>query len=171
MGDDRSASIVSRIAHEESAHVAVGVSWFRLVCRALDVDPGPTYRLAVKNIDPKLLDVTRFAHDLRQEVGLERDWYDRRHPGWEEPTPEAEAAAAAGWARRVEGPAATGGGRSAGTTGGGKSAGTTGGGKSARLVGVSATELAGLRERLDLFLTEEGTVKGLGDAARDRGPA
>jgi hypothetical protein len=34
-GDMRSAAIVARIAEEESAHVAVGVAWFRRLCAAL----------------------------------------------------------------------------------------------------------------------------------------
>lgn len=35
LGDNRSAAIVRRIAEEERAHVAVGVQWFKRVCKYL----------------------------------------------------------------------------------------------------------------------------------------
>lgn len=74
-GDQRSASIVRRIAGEEMAHVAVGVEWFLAVCSALGEDPASTYRTVLSHVD---LDLFRgeINYELRRIAGLEREWYD-----------------------------------------------------------------------------------------------
>lgn len=43
-GDARSASISKRIAEEEVAHVAVGVTWFVDVCQRLRLDPADRFQ-------------------------------------------------------------------------------------------------------------------------------
>jgi uncharacterized ferritin-like protein (DUF455 family) len=40
----RSGLIVRKIADEELAHVAVGVTWFMDVCRRSGVDPGESFQ-------------------------------------------------------------------------------------------------------------------------------
>lgn len=75
-GDNRSAAIVARITEEESAHVAVGVTWFNTMCLALECDPGDAFRTTLNTLCPDLLKAP-FNHEKRQEVGLQRDWYDK----------------------------------------------------------------------------------------------
>jgi uncharacterized ferritin-like protein (DUF455 family) len=86
-GDNRSAAIVARITVEESAHVAVGVTWFGAVCEALGMDPGPTFREAVDRLCPDLLKEP-FNHEGRAAVGLDRSWYDRGM--WPDTAPPVE---------------------------------------------------------------------------------
>lgn len=74
-GDNRSAAIVARITKEESAHVAVGVAWFRAICEALEFDAGQTFKEALQRLCPDLLKPP-FNHEAREEVGLQREWYD-----------------------------------------------------------------------------------------------
>uniref|UniRef100_A0A1D2A0V9 DUF455 domain-containing protein n=1 Tax=Auxenochlorella protothecoides TaxID=3075 RepID=A0A1D2A0V9_AUXPR len=75
LGDARSAAIVRRIAQEETAHVAVGVVWFRGVCAALGADPGHAFRATICTLCP---DVLRgpFEAGARAQVGLPPEWYD-----------------------------------------------------------------------------------------------
>ncbi len=56
-GDARSAAIVSRIACEERAHVAVGVAWFGRLCGALGLDAARLYRSWLEALGPELLKV------------------------------------------------------------------------------------------------------------------
>lgn len=74
-GDVRSAAIVRKIAAEEWAHVAVGVSWLRMVCKARSVDPGDAFRDAVVRHVPDGLKGP-FERHARERVGLPRDWWD-----------------------------------------------------------------------------------------------
>ncbi|CAD7700944.1 unnamed protein product [Ostreobium quekettii] len=74
--DVRSSKIVARIAQEEKAHVAVGVAWFTRVCDALGEDPGCVFRAELAALCPDLLKGP-FNHEAREEVGLQRGWYDR----------------------------------------------------------------------------------------------
>lgn len=74
-GDNRTAAIVAQIADEEKAHVAVGVAWFRWLCAALGADPGPQFRALLLALCPDLIKGP-FNDAGRQEVGLERGWYD-----------------------------------------------------------------------------------------------
>lgn len=77
-GDNRSAAIVHRIALEERAHVAVGVTWFSVVCQALGLDVGAEYKHLMALYAPGLLKAP-FNHARRQEVGLLREWYDQHN--------------------------------------------------------------------------------------------
>lgn len=83
-GDNVSAAIVGRIAEEEKAHVAVGITWFVYLHRHyLDDDGndrsrdviGEEFRRLVNTHAPGLLKPP-FNHKRRQEVGLPREWYD-----------------------------------------------------------------------------------------------
>lgn len=73
-GDNRSAAIIRRIASEELAHVAVGVSWLREVALARDSDPGGAFRQVVASHYPEGLRGP-FNHHIRNKVGLPREWY------------------------------------------------------------------------------------------------
>lgn len=42
-GDHRTSNIVAKIAHEEVAHVAVGVYWFVSVCQKMGCTPGSAF--------------------------------------------------------------------------------------------------------------------------------
>ena len=79
-GDNVSAAIVGRIAEEEKAHVAVGITWFIYLHRCLhnnttNDDIGEEFRRLVDMHAPGLLKPP-FNHKRRQEVGLPREWYD-----------------------------------------------------------------------------------------------
>lgn len=75
LGDNRTASIVARIAEEEKAHVAVGVSWFKALCATIDAEPGEHFTKEITELCPDLLRPP-FHHAAREEVGLVRSWYD-----------------------------------------------------------------------------------------------
>ncbi|KAL4444897.1 hypothetical protein ABPG77_003947 [Micractinium sp. CCAP 211/92] len=90
MGDNRTAAIVRRIALEERAHVAVGVTWFSAICQALGTEPGAAFRRLLLDYCPGLLKGP-FNDGERALVGLQPELYDVRL--W--PEAEAEAAAAA----------------------------------------------------------------------------
>lgn len=75
LGDRRSAAIVARIAREESAHVAVGVAWFRALCHAEGHDPGARYRELMRALCPELLRPP-FEARARADVGLPGEWYN-----------------------------------------------------------------------------------------------
>ncbi|CAG9467607.1 unnamed protein product [Pedinophyceae sp. YPF-701] len=84
-GDWRSSAIVRRIAEEERAHVAIGVSWFVRVCDALgERDYGEAFRADMRAAG--LVDVLRgpFNHGARAEVGMDRAWYDKEMWGHDE---------------------------------------------------------------------------------------
>jgi len=74
-GDNRTSKIVTRIAEEEKAHVAVGVVWFNRVCSALERPAEESFRDTMGRLCPDLL-TGFFNHDARQEVGLPQAWYD-----------------------------------------------------------------------------------------------
>ncbi|KAL4448088.1 hypothetical protein ABPG75_005307 [Micractinium tetrahymenae] len=97
LGDNRTAAIVRRIALEERAHVAVGVTWFSAICKALGITPGPAFRRLLLDYCPGLLKGP-FNDSERALVGLQPELYDVRL--W--PAAEAEAAAAAVAAAAVE---------------------------------------------------------------------
>lgn len=75
MGDNVSAAIVSRIAEEEQAHVAVGVFWFRAICEVQGEDSRTLFLNTLADLCPDLLKGP-FNHTARQGVGLPHDWYD-----------------------------------------------------------------------------------------------
>ena len=76
-GDNRSASIVQRIALEERAHVAVGVYWFYAICTAQGVQPKEEFLNAVIEICPDLIKGPFNTSD-RDLVGLDQEFYDER---------------------------------------------------------------------------------------------
>lgn len=43
-GDHMTSNIVARIAHEEVAHVAVGLYWFLSVCQKMGRNPSSTFK-------------------------------------------------------------------------------------------------------------------------------
>jgi uncharacterized ferritin-like protein (DUF455 family) len=73
-GDNRTSKIVAMIAHEEVAHVAVGVDWFISVCEKMGRMPCSTFKDILKeyNVEPK----GPFNYSARDEAGIPRDWYD-----------------------------------------------------------------------------------------------
>ena len=73
-GDARSAAVVKRIAAEEQAHVAVGVSWLRAVADARSVAPADAFQKAVAEYYPAGAKGP-FNHHARQKVGLPQSWY------------------------------------------------------------------------------------------------
>ena len=75
MGDNISAAIVSRIAEEEQAHVAVGVFWFKAICDVQGEDAKAIFLKTLADLCPDLLKGP-FNHSARQSVGLPSDWYD-----------------------------------------------------------------------------------------------
>ncbi|KAK9791179.1 hypothetical protein WJX73_009517 [Symbiochloris irregularis] len=74
-GDKTAAAIVARISMEETAHVAVGVYWYSRICKALSMDPGPTFRACIQTLTPDVLKGP-FNHEGRSAAGLPRSWYD-----------------------------------------------------------------------------------------------
>ncbi|KAH9311605.1 hypothetical protein KI387_026640, partial [Taxus chinensis] len=83
LGDNRTSDIVARIAEEEVAHVAVGVSWFMQVCRNMDRIPDETFRELLEELDVELKGP--FNYSARTEAGIPRDWYDASNmdgPRW-----------------------------------------------------------------------------------------
>ncbi|TMW88698.1 hypothetical protein EJD97_018222 [Solanum chilense] len=99
-GDHRTSKIVSKIADEEVAHVAVGVFWFVSVCEKMGRTPCTTFRgpfyfirfvrcshslASLANSPILLTDLLEeynvevkgpFNHLARNEAGLPREWYD-----------------------------------------------------------------------------------------------
>ncbi|KAL9244466.1 hypothetical protein vseg_018241 [Gypsophila vaccaria] len=73
-GDIRTSGIVSRIAEEEVAHVAVGVYWFVSVCQKMGRVPCSTFKDLLEEYD--LILKGPFNHSARSEAGLPRHWYD-----------------------------------------------------------------------------------------------
>lgn len=80
-GDNVSASIVAQIAEEEHAHVAVGVHWFKAICKSLGDDSKHVFINTLTELCPDLLRPP-FNHDARSLVGLPREYYDET--SWEE---------------------------------------------------------------------------------------
>ncbi|VFQ84112.1 unnamed protein product [Cuscuta campestris] len=72
-GDHRTADIVARIAAEEVAHVAVGVSWFSSVCQKMNHPPCNTFKDLLKEYDVELKGP--FNYTARDEAGIPREWY------------------------------------------------------------------------------------------------
>ncbi|KNA21521.1 hypothetical protein SOVF_041890 [Spinacia oleracea] len=73
-GDKQTSRIVARIAHEEVAHVAVGVYWFFSVCQKLGQVPCSTFKDLLKEYDIEVKGP--FNYSARDEAGLPRHWYD-----------------------------------------------------------------------------------------------
>lgn len=76
LGDLRSAAIVTRIAEEELAHVAVGVDWFLRLCTQSGQAPGEAFE--GKGMGEQLLGVGSEAErGGRRAQGAERRWRAR----------------------------------------------------------------------------------------------
>ena len=73
-GDNRSAAVIARISEEELAHVAVGVVWFRHLCRSLGADPGEAFAAHIGVHAPDALRGP-FNHTARVAAGLDPAWY------------------------------------------------------------------------------------------------
>jgi len=83
-GDPRSAAIVRRISDEEVGHVAVGATWFRTVCAALDEKTldeasreavaAKTFRAYIEKLAPDALRGP-FNVDDRARAGIDPLWY------------------------------------------------------------------------------------------------
>eukprot|EP00899_Mesostigma_viride_P018890 jgi/Mesvir1/27001/Mv20708-RA.1 len=104
-GDNRSAAIVTRIAEEEMAHVAVGVVWFRHLCRLQGVEPAHRFRDIVTRICPETLKGP-FNAQARAEAGMDASWYSGGVPNKSEGAKDGSkglpSAAAVMAPRRVE---------------------------------------------------------------------
>ncbi|CAK9179066.1 unnamed protein product [Ilex paraguariensis] len=74
-GDCRSSNIVARIADEEVAHVAVGVSNFVSVCQKMGRAPCPTFRDLLKEYNVELKGP--FNYSARDEAGIPRQCIDK----------------------------------------------------------------------------------------------
>ncbi|KAG9446130.1 hypothetical protein H6P81_012258 [Aristolochia fimbriata] len=72
-GDHRTSNIVSKIAEEEVAHVAVGVFWFLSVCEKMGRVPCSTFRELLKELNVELKGP--FNIPARDEAGIPREWY------------------------------------------------------------------------------------------------
>lgn len=79
LGDNRTSNIVKRIAEEEIAHVAVGVSWFLTVCRKMGCMPGKTFTELLEELDVELKGPFNYA--ARAEAGMPCEWYDTSNLG------------------------------------------------------------------------------------------
>ena len=69
-GDKRSAAIVSMIAQEEKAHVAVGVVWFGRICAALGQPAPRAYRRWLTLLAPGMLQVSALVLALYESAYL-----------------------------------------------------------------------------------------------------
>lgn len=145
---------MARIAAEERAHVAVGVSWFRRVCAALgDGAPAARYRALLAQLAPDLLKgVPPYNHAARAEVGLPRALYDVA--AW---PPAARAALvlvphpphASARPPRLQAAAAA-----------GPGGGSLGGGGAAGLPALPPGQLGALAARLARVLEDEASAAG-----------
>lgn len=79
LGDNRTSNIVKRIAEEEIAHVAVGVSWFLTVCGKMGRMPDKTFTELLEELNVELKGPYNYA--ARTEAGIPRDWYDTSNLG------------------------------------------------------------------------------------------
>ncbi len=73
-GDDKTASILSVIYHDEKRHVAYGAKWFRYVCERDGITPEPEFqRLVRKHFKGSLK--PPFNDKARSEAGLTPGFY------------------------------------------------------------------------------------------------
>ena len=74
-GDAESAAILDRIYRDEIGHVAVGVRWFELLCRARGLDPAATYRDRVRCYFAGALKPP-FNREARDRAGFPAAYYE-----------------------------------------------------------------------------------------------
>ena len=74
-GDAESAAILERIYRDEIGHVAVGVRWFELLCRARGLDPAATYRDRVQRYFAGALKPP-FNREARDRAGFSAAYYE-----------------------------------------------------------------------------------------------
>jgi uncharacterized ferritin-like protein (DUF455 family) len=74
-GDHASASILHRIYVDEIGHVAVGVRWFRRLCRERDLDSAQTFRDRVQCYFVGALKPP-FNHAARGQAGMPAEFYE-----------------------------------------------------------------------------------------------
>ncbi|XP_068664106.1 uncharacterized protein [Aristolochia californica] len=87
-GDHRTSNIVSKIAEEEVAHVAVGVYWFLSVCKKMGRVPCSTFKELLKELNVELKGP--FNISARDEAGIPQEWYTESPAGKEDKTNLAE---------------------------------------------------------------------------------
>ena len=75
-GDAESAAILERIYRDEIGHVAVGVRWFELLCRARGLDPAATYRDRVQRYFAGALKPP-FNREARDRAGFSAAYYEQ----------------------------------------------------------------------------------------------
>ena len=74
-GDQRTADLMAMIGREEIPHVRAGVRWFEFVCNQKSLEPVSTFhRILAKRFKGKLK--PPFNHEMRQEAGMKRAYYD-----------------------------------------------------------------------------------------------
>lgn len=57
----------------EPAAACAGVYWYSRICRALNIDPGPTFRACIQALTPDVLKGP-FNHKGRSAAGLPQNW-------------------------------------------------------------------------------------------------
>lgn len=74
-GDEKTAAILDEIAFDEIAHVAAGVRWFEHVCASRGLNPVAHFHgLVAERYKGQLK--APFAHDLRKQAKMAREYYD-----------------------------------------------------------------------------------------------
>ena len=74
-GDCESAAILARIYRDEIGHVAVGVRWFDLLCRARGLDPESTFHDRVRHYFTGALKPP-FNREARDRAGFPAAYYE-----------------------------------------------------------------------------------------------
>jgi len=74
-GDDDSATILGRIFRDEIGHVAVGVRWFKYLCRAGGHDPGLAFQACVRAHFKGRLKPP-FNRAARDKAGFPAEYYE-----------------------------------------------------------------------------------------------
>jgi uncharacterized ferritin-like protein (DUF455 family) len=73
-GDLCSAQLISRIARDEERHVAIGVHWFKAICKRCQLIPESTWQSIVSEHIPGVIKAP-FNDLARERAGLTREYY------------------------------------------------------------------------------------------------